>query len=393
MASFDPTVTHNAALGGPDLRKHNSSEIRRGNPSPSGRLSAGRYRVRTGKPKRGTRRTPPSAPPRRRPYRKHRNGKSVIPADRLPQAPRWIASIIPDFILTTLEVLSLLTQGGRVPVSIAALAAARGRAPSTVRNHLRLLRMALIICVVEHPEEHNYNGPNSFIFLTLDPSKDTHIFQNCRGEQFVFKASSIYTLLSEKISIRGKEKAKVSPYQRKWEDDHKENHPKWFKNDWWQRKKERRKKNHQPEVRQKYKEQREEWRRRDQWREAHPHHHQERAARAARMAAAARIGTYDPDAWVAITEYEERRARMTPEQLDQEREQRAAELAEWSRLDLERTAAREARAADLAERQRQARLERERVPLCELCGDGGRVQRGRAFVDCPQCKTSQKQRE
>ena len=271
MASLGPSVALNHGSSTLKLRQRNSSEPSQGNPPPEeGRLSAGRYRVRTGKPKRGTRRTCPPAPPRRKPYRKHRNGKSVIPADRLPQAPRWIASIIPDFILTTLEVLSLLTQGGRVPVSIAALAAARGRAPSTVRNHLRFLRMALLICVVEHPEEHNYNGPNSFIFLTLDPSKDTHIFQNCRGEQFAFKASSIYTLLREKISMNGEAKAKKSEFRLKWEDDHRDNHPKSLKNDFYNRRKIRRERNQRPEVREKYKEQGEAWRRVDRWRRANP---------------------------------------------------------------------------------------------------------------------------
>ena len=89
--------------------------------------------------------------------------------------------MIPAHVLVTLEVLSLLSQGGLVPVTIAAIAAARGRSPRAIRNHLFILKMALILCTVEHPAKHNYNGPNSFIFLTLDPHKDTHIFKNSGG--------------------------------------------------------------------------------------------------------------------------------------------------------------------------------------------------------------------
>jgi hypothetical protein len=237
---------------------------------PTGRFSAGLYGIRTGQPLRRTRRKPPPAPPRRKPYRKHHLGKGVIPADRLPPAPRWIASMLPAHVLTTLEVLSLLTQGGLVSVTIAKIASGRGKCASTVRNHLRILRMALVICTVEHPAEHNYNGPNSFIFLTLDPHKDTHVFTNCRGVQFVFKASTIYTLLREKLSYEGETKAKLSEARRKWDERNKENHPKWFKNDWYARKKERREKNKRPEVRQKYKEQGEAWNRVDAWRAENP---------------------------------------------------------------------------------------------------------------------------
>lgn len=367
MASFYPPLAKRGESLGSELGVHNSSELLQG----KGKLSAGRYGIRTGKPKGGMRRSPTPTPPRRRPYRKHRNGRSVIPAERLPQAPRWIASLLPAFILTTLEVLSLLTQGGRVPVSIAALAAARGRAPSTVRNHLRFLRMALIICVVEHPEEHNYNGPNSFIFLTLDPSKDIHIFQNCRGEQFVFKASSIHTLLREKLSINGEVKAKASEFRRKWEESHAENHPKWFKNDWWQRRKERRKKNHRPEVRQKYKEQGEAWYRVDVWRKAHPHREYRRPFNPPK--------SEKQRQWEA--EEAARRAAMTEQQRREEDEEMERYATEFQRREGTRAAERQARAAKQATRYR-----RETAPACERCGDYGRVQRGRAFVDCPSCR-------
>jgi hypothetical protein len=290
---------------------------------------------------------------KRKKYTRHRNRPTIIPAERLPQALRWIACLLPFPILHTYEVLLLLSQGGQVSPSIAEISARRGLCERGVRYHIAVLEGLQILRVVENRIWYDYNAPNTFIFLEIDPFAFTLTFANCRDKQFVFNTRTTSTFSREKSPVKRRAKTKaeeVSDFRRKWDADHAKNHPYAVRRAWYERRKARRQQNYSAELRQAYQARANEWNRVDEWRKAHPNHE---LAERLRREARARIGTYDQAAAAASEAiYQAKRAAMTPEELAAAEAAEAAEAVELEAWRAQERAKRAAAAADAEQRKR-----------------------------------------
>ena len=349
----------NANSPASELRKHNSPDSQQGKPSPSTRR---RNWVKSTAPAimPGTRRDQSLKEKRKnwtihRPttYRDHSTRPTVIPPYALPRASWALLAAIPWRLVHTYILVDYITKRGLGRVHMGLLAALRGLSVRALQYHLEDLEALGFVAIVENRVSYDWCEANSFFFLEDKRPNQVPLFYNCILPVVALNTRTINT---KSQPVRGKGKAKIS-HREKMEAIWRANHPPGTKIEWYKRRKIRDRRNWQPEVREAYEAQGVVWAAMDAWRKAHPQSREQREAQAARIAAEACVGIFDQAAWEA-SEYMQRRARMTPAEIDQERAAVLAELAELKRLNQERVEKRKAFEVDLKQRQEAARREK-----------------------------------